>query len=90
MTIGRTAKGPQVLYIGHDAGKAKEVYTAAINGAFPEVHHVSLFLRPSPDRRHDVVKAEPAAAVEQTIPEQSAKAEEPAPVEKPKASRKAK
>lgn len=100
ITVGRTAKGPKVLYIGYDAGKAKEVYTAAVNGADPDVDHVSVFFRPSPDRRHDVVsaelvnKSEPVQDARANL-EQPAQSEVPAapaeaPVVKPKASRKAK
>lgn len=42
------------LYLGTDGGAAKEAYTAAVNGAVPDIVHVQLFIRPNYDRRRNV------------------------------------
>lgn len=50
------------LYIGPDAQAAKDVYAKAVNGEFPGVSHVKLYLRPEADRRRDIPAPKPVAA----------------------------
>lgn len=88
LTVGVDATGnQQVLYVGPDGQKAKDVYEAAINGSHPGVETVYLFIRPSHDRRRDVVRSAPVAPVvpEVVDPNAAAVSEPKAPqAKKPK------
>lgn len=83
-TIGVDAEGKlQPIYLGTDGQEAKDAYTRAINGEVEGIETVYLFIRPSHDRRHNVVKSSPvrpeAVVVEKAVaPEgDSAPAAEP-------------
>lgn len=72
MVLGRDKQGQiQPLYVGLDAGTAKETYTHALLGGVPDIEYVWLFIRPTFDKRHEVVQPATAAPAAPELGEQT-------------------